>query len=150
MENLVIRIANPEDFEALYNLGLKIPEINVSDNLPFIGPEEFKNGLSREDVVCFLAEIDKKISGFVYGDVEKKDLDGKTWSALMYIVVSPDLRGKGVAQKLYEAFEKEAKGRGATILYSWANAEEGSRIIPFYLKNGLKPGHLYRWMEKEL
>jgi GNAT superfamily N-acetyltransferase len=150
MDEIEIRKSTPEDFEGIYSLGKATPEINVSNTLPFMGPNEFKKGLAKQEVACFIAEKDKKIIGFIYGDIEEKDLDGIVWAALMYIAVDPEFRGKGVAQKLYDAFEAEMKKRGATILYSWANAEEGSRVIPFFGKNGLKPGHLYRWMEKEL
>jgi GNAT superfamily N-acetyltransferase len=150
MDEIKIRKATTEDFEELYALGRATPEINVSDTLPFMGPNEFKNGLRNLKIACFVAESNEKIIGFIYGDIEDKDLDEKTWAALMYIAVAPEFRGQGVAKKLYDSFEAEMKGRGANILYSWANAEEGAKIIPFFTKQGLKPGHLYRWMEKEL
>lgn len=150
MENLIIRKAAPEDFHKVYELGASTPELLTSSEHPFHGKNEFQKGFTDPASAIFLAEASRKLAGFIYGDVEAKDLDGKKWACLMYIVVRPEFRGKGVAQKLFDAFSFEAKSRGATHLYSWANSEEGSVIMPFFEKQGLKPGHLYRWMDKEL
>lgn len=151
MAEIKIRRAVPGDFEELYALGMATPEFSVSSELPFMGPYEFKFTIVNPEGFFFVAEKDGAIAGFVYGDLEgEKRFDNKTWACLVYIMVKPEFQGKGLAQKLYDTFYKEVKDRGATHLYSWANAEEGSRVIPFFEKQGLKPGHLYRWMDKSL
>ncbi len=72
------------------------------------------------------------------------------YACIIYIVVIPEFRGEGIAQKLYLEAEKRTKEAGMTHVYSWANSEGKGEIVQFFKKNGLAKGHKYIWMDKKI
>lgn len=149
---MVIRSAGSKDFDALYTIGLATPEFQVSGSEAFMDPDEFRWAITENpDKVFLLAEEDGKIVGFVYANAK----DGERpfpdkYACLVYLVVIPECRPRGIAKQLYETCEKELKAKGITHMYGWANTEGDGAIGKFMKGQGYTEGHLYRWMDKRL
>ncbi len=69
---------------------------------------------------------------------------------LCYLAVAPEFRRQGIATKLYSECIAKLKEKGATGIYSWANADGDDSIGQFLKKQGFAEGHKYVWMDKKL
>lgn len=146
-----IRRAEVKDFDALYELGCQTPEFKVSSNNEFMEPEEFVAAIENPSGTLLLAEVDGKITGFIYAN--RQDLEQAhrvAWACLVYLVVQPEFRKNGVAQMLYDACVADLKKHDITNLYAWANSESDGSILKFMEKNGFSEGHKYVWMDKKI
>jgi GNAT superfamily N-acetyltransferase len=148
---VTVRTANREDFRALYELGLATPELQVSSVDPFMGEDEFAWSLTNPDGVFLLAEEDSRVVGFIYASAKdpERPMPHK-WACLVYLVVSPEFRGRGIAQTLYDRCVDSFRERGITNLYVWANTGGDAQIITFMEKQGFARGHMYMWMDKKI
>lgn len=146
-----IRKAELTDFDELYYLGLSTPEFRVSANEVFMDADDFKMHITEDSSAFFVAEDKDKIIGFICSNAKDSDKPFvNKYACLVYIMVKPEYRNKGVAKNLYAECEKELKKKGITHFYSWANAEGDGSIVNFLKKEGFAEGHLYKWMDKKL
>ncbi len=148
-----IRKATINDSAELYRLGKNTPELRVSATEPFMDKDEFNAFITDENCIFLAAEEKKSIIGFIIGHTEwvnmiVKNLKNK-YGYLIFLVVAPEFRKRGVATKLYSACIAKLKEKGATHIYSWANAN-GEDVINFMKKQGFTEGHKYIWMDKKL
>ncbi len=146
-----VRKASLDDFVELYKIGENTPELKVSATESFMGADEFSWAISNQSNVFLVAEENKKFLGFIYASA--KDLDKPfvdRYACLVYLVVVPEARNKGVAFQLYSGCEQELKKMGINCLYLWANVEGKGEIVGFMKKQGFAEGHKYVWMDKRL
>ena len=144
-----IRKAAAKDFKELYELGRKTPELQVSATEDFMDPDEFEFSITSKDSVFLTAEEDNKLIGFIYASLNDAEKPYKNkYACIVYIVVSPEYRKKGVAIELYNECEKIVKKMKVQFLYGWAN--ETSGVIEFLKKQGFNEGHSYKWMDKKI
>lgn len=146
-----IRRAVKEDFDALYKLGKRTPELSVMANGEFMEEDEFLNAIETPSGVFLLAESEGVVSGFIYTNRLDPDRPLKTrWACLVYLAVDPAFRRQGIAQELYNACVAILKEQGVNHLYGWANIESDGSIVRFLEREGFAPGHKYMWMDKKL
>lgn len=146
-----IRPATKEDFAPLYKLGLDMPEFKVSDGNAFMDEDEFLSAIENPNGTFLLAERDGDVAGFIYASRQDFERAPKTkWACLVYVVVSPEHRKKGVAQQLYAACIDDLKKHDVSKVYGWASTEGDGSIISFMKKNGFHEGHKYAWMDREI
>lgn len=99
----------------------------------------FRDKISGQDGVCFVAELDGKIIGCLAGGIR----EGESWlnlvrSEVENIFVDEEFRRKGVGRKLIQAFiewSKDQKVNRVVINSFWKSSE----AIKFYKKMGLVP-----------
>ncbi len=144
-----IRKANLTDFKKLYALGLKTPELRVSATEPFMDKDDFKKRINGKNHVFLLAEVRSKIIGFIIANAKDANspLENR-YACIVYVVVSPDYRNRGVATQLYDACMKKLKKLGITHVYAWADMKSG--VIFFLKKKGFNAGKPSVWMDKKL
>ena len=146
-----VRKAIPKDFDELYKIGLSTPELKVSATENFMDADEFKGFITDNDCIFLVAEEGKRIAGFILAHAEwvYRPVQNK-YACIVYLVVLPEFRHKGIASKLYSECVPKLKMLGATHVYGWANTESDGSIIDFFKKQGFKEGHRYMWMDNEL
>ncbi len=150
MIKMNIRAATLSDLVSLYNLGKATPELKVSATEEFMDLDELRGSIETKDNVFLVAEEDNKLIGFAYANAKDKDKPFKNrYACLVYLVVVPEYRKKGVATKLYLMCEQELRKKGINFIYSWANANSGE-MVKFMNKQGFAEGHKYIWMDKKL
>lgn len=146
-----IRPATPEDFSALYTIGTNTPELQVSATEVFMDDDEFMWSLTNPKGVFLVAEVNNRPIGFIYASATDMERPfAHKYACLVYLVVIPEYRRKGVAQKLYLACETALQTLGITNIYVWANNESNGEIISFMKKNNFTEGHTYTWMDKKI
>ena len=148
---MLIRRANLKDFENLYCIAKKIPEIKVSATEPFMDEDEFKYCFQNKNGIFLVAEENDKILGFIYADAKDSDRPfSNKYGCIVYIAVLPQFRKMEVATKLYVECVKEMKKFGITHLFCWANTEGDGAVVKFMKKHGFEEGHKFVWMDKKI
>lgn len=142
-----IRKATEKDCEELYQIGLDTPELKVSADDVFMDKKEFFWEITRDDGVCFLAEVDGTIAGFVLGSIST-DPSTTKGATVVYLVVIPAFQKHGIGQALLVACEECFREHDVVDVHSWANTH--SPIVGLLSQNGYAKGHEYTWMDKKL
>jgi N-acetylglutamate synthase-like GNAT family acetyltransferase len=145
-----IRKATLKDFDVLYALGLKTPELRVSATEPFMDRDDFSSRIADKNSVFLLAEEGNKIAGFICANAKDSDRPIKNkYACIVYIAVLPAYRKRGIATKLYNECIKRLKFMGITHVYTWADATS-SPVQKFFLRNNFAQGKPSIWMDRKL
>ena len=171
MDNWVIRIARPEDAEAL--LGIYRPYVErtaVSFECAAPSVEEFRGRIERtlEKYPYLLTEYGGEILGYAYAGV-LKDREAYSRSVETSIYVRAGLNRQGIGRALYTALENELRRQGILNMYACIASPEAEDMylnrdsIVFHEKLGFQTvGRFYRcgfkfgrwysmvWMEKQI
>ncbi len=149
MKNSIIRFAKDSDLKAVQELN---HQLFVHDGVydetlvmswPFekFGEDYFKERISGLDGVCFVAEVQGEMVGYLAGGIIKESYSGRTIkkiSELENMIVGESSRGKGIGEKLIREFIKWSKERGAERIK--VSAYSGNHdAIRFYEKVGFVP-----------
>lgn len=148
MNNLIIRKAKEQDLKAIQELNHELFLLEkrydslLSMNWSFekVGENYFKTRISEQGGVCFVAEVNSKIVGYLAGGMIKP-LSYRTIkyvSELENTLVKENFREQGIGEKLFKEFVKWSKSQGAErikVLASFDNV----RGVNFYRKVGFVP-----------
>jgi ribosomal protein S18 acetylase RimI-like enzyme len=146
-----IRKTTIADFNELYQLGKNTPELIVSADEEFMEANTFKGFITDKNCVFLLAESEGRIAAFILAHTEWVNIIVKDkYAYLCYLAVAPEFRRQGIATKLYSECITKLKEKGATSIYSWANADSDDSIVHFLKKQGFAKGHEYIWMDRKL
>jgi ribosomal protein S18 acetylase RimI-like enzyme len=144
-----IRKAKLNDFDSLYEIGLKTPELKVSEDV-FMDKDDFGRRISDKSHIFLVAEDKKKLAGFVCANAKDKDsplID--RYACLVYLAVLPEYRNRQVGSKLYEKCTSLLKEKGITHAYGLVNSSS-KPIQNFMKKQGFQTGKTLIWMDKKL
>ncbi len=169
MDNFEIRIARPEDAEALLKIYRPYVERTaVSFECAVPSVEEFRGRIERtlEKYPYLLAEHDGEILGYAYAGVFKAR-EAYSHSVETSIYVRSGLNRQGIGRALYTALENELRRQGILNMYACIASPEaedaylGQDSTVFHEKLGFQPvGRFYYcgfkfgrwysmvWMEK--
>ena len=171
MSSLLIRVARPEDGEALaalYAPYARDTAITFEYEVP--DAEEFTARIRRTlaRYPFLVAEREGKPVGFVYAS-PFKNRAAYDWAVETSIYVAKDAHGEGIGRRLYEALEGALKPMGITNLYAciaytetpdphlnnasvYFHEKMGYRMVGRFTRCGYKFEHWYDmvWMEKML
>jgi len=133
------------DVDAIYELGINVPEFKVGDNASCFWPKEVLLNLIKSKKDIFLVAKDKdKIIGFCIVAVHLPTLKATIENRF----VLPEYRGKGVASQMNKVSEEILVKKG--IKYICAFVEDDNIASAKMLENqGFEKGKLYYWYMKE-
>lgn len=148
MNALIIRKAKIEELKIIQKLNHQLflleekfdPFLNM--NWPFekAGENFFKNRISGEKGVCFIAEFAGDIVGYLAGGLS----DTYPYRTVKKIVelentlIKDEFRGQGIGEKLFKKFVDWSRSMGAERIKVKASANN-SRAIKFYERIGFAP-----------
>ncbi len=95
------------------------------------------NFLKRKQSKIFIAEVDKKIIGYIKGHVFEDDFDLKRYGNIDEIIVYQDYRGKGIAGMLEKEIESYLQKYKINGIYSNVHTNNKSSL-KFHLTHGFK------------
>ena len=90
-----------------------------------------------------IAEFNSEIVGLAFYTPRYSTWDGKTLH-LEDLVVTENMRGKGIGLSLYKSFLKEAKKQGVNRV-EWSVLDWNKPAIDFYLKSGALIDDYSKW-----
>lgn len=148
MQNTPIRKAIIDDLKAIQELNyeLFLYEEKHDNTLDMQWPHDpagehyFKEKIAGQGCVCFVAEIDGKIVGYLAGGITKSESyrTVKKITELENTLVSKDFRGQKIGEQLFAAFSEWSKQNGAEKIKVTASAGNAG-AIRFYEKVGFAP-----------
>jgi ribosomal protein S18 acetylase RimI-like enzyme len=95
-----IRDAGRADQQAILNLYLATPELHTNAGVDFRDPAELEYAFSDHDKKVFLVAADgEDILGFIYVKIKHRT-SAEEKARIIHLVVTKDVRGKGVAPAL--------------------------------------------------
>jgi GNAT superfamily N-acetyltransferase len=147
MQTVDVRLAQQEDFKAVQDLNhdLFISDSQYVDDLnndwPYAekGAQYFKDMISGKIGVCFVAEMDGEIVGYLVGRVRRPNgaIAGKR-AELENMLVKDSFRNQGVGDQLGQAFLKWCKNNKVDYVIVGAFAKN-TDAISFYQGLGFEP-----------
>ena len=164
MDNFEIRIARPEDAEALLKIYRPYVERTaVSFECAVPSVEEFRGRIERtlEKYPYLLAEHDGEILGYAYAGAPWERAAYR-WCAESSVYLAPEARGRGVGKALYQALEDILRRQGYRTRYALVTTDNEASIgfheaigfvrRAFFPNCGYKLGtwHGVVWLEKQL
>lgn len=144
MEELVIRKAKETDLAKIQQLSNNLgasgrafdPEVGIEWATSKEGEKYYKDRIAEVSGVCFVAEYNNHIIGFISGSFKEQN----AWTiikktALDNIFVLGEFRNKNIGKKLINKFEAWTRASGAKRIA--VNAfYENKNAIEFYKKDG--------------
>lgn len=155
--NATIRKARPEELKIIQSMNHRLflwdfdrdPALNVNWPLEAAGESYFAKKISGETGVCFVAEQDGKLLGYVAGRVDNEvdKTDTLLRSELENIYVEEPVRSQGIGRLMTQEFMRWATKNGAQSMF--VTAYYGNEdAIEFYKSCGFNPFALK--LEKKL
>lgn len=143
MLKINIRKARKEDLDSVYRMVCELEEEELNrDEFENI----FKNNLDSKDVYYVVAEVKKKVVGFISLHVQKILHHTGAVAEVQELFVEFDLRGQGVGKKLVKYVEKIAQERGCK-LFEVACRLKSESAHKFYQREGFLKSH-YKFTSK--
>ncbi len=143
--NIAIRRGKLTDINNVYNLGLRIKELNFSRKIRFHEKREMKEWIKKpRDNLFFTALDSRKVVGFVYAKIVDKD-----WCMLDNIAVAEDYRRTGIGTNLLNKVCQELKKRKVTYIQALVE-EHHTKARKFWENHRFQKGKIFVWYEKRL
>ena len=145
MKKIIIRIASPKDIHAVMSIGNTIKEFVASRKTSFHSMKELKEYISRKkDNIFLVAELEKKVVGFLHGKIIWHG-----WCMIDTVAVMNGYRGRGVGSLIVERMQRNLKKKGVFFIQGLVG-ESYKRTRKFWKKKGFKEGRRFIWFEKYL
>lgn len=90
---------------------------------------------------CMVAEVDKKVAGFLLGDVSNWEYGLPSCAWIQIVGVTPEHQRKGIGKKLVEAFGSQCKDDGLKCVQALIRGDD-DRLDSFFSAAGFKQGRL--------
>lgn len=145
MGGIIIRKAREDELKVVQELNHQLflhdekydPLLDMNWSFGKEGEDYFKKRIAGKNGVCFVAEIDGNIVGYLAGGMIKpySYRTIKKQSELENTLVKEEFRGRGIGEKLFKEFIKWSQEQGAERIKVSASAEN-QRAIKFYERAG--------------
>ena len=145
---VVIRKAKSDELRLIQDMNYKLfvwdhdrdPALNIQWPYEEAGEKYFKEKISGESGVCFVAEENGRLLGYVAGRVDTQidKTDTLLRSELENIYIEESARSNGVGKRLTEAFIDWCKENGSQSTVVSAYSSNTDAVI-FYESCGFKP-----------
>ncbi len=135
-----IRNAKHTDCPACQKLG-RVPEIAIAPN--YFLPLEYYQAIVRGKNIFLVAEIQKKVVGFVIAEKIQSGF------LIQYLMVSKRYQRQGIGRTLLETVEREAKKRWVYFLLAYAELKSPG-MNKLHKQLGYHSSHVTREWSKGL
>ncbi len=146
--SVIIRKAKAEELKIIQELNHQLflhdkeydAFLNMNWSFEKAGEDYFRDKISAEKGVCFVALTNGELVGYLAGGMIKpyQYRTIKKMSELENTLVKENFRGQGIGKKLFQAFVDWSKSQGAEKIKVSASADN-MRAIKFYEKAGFIP-----------
>ncbi len=102
----------------------------------------------RKDRFFLVAEADDEVIGFITGEVRAWEFGSPPCGWVFTLVVSPNVREKGVGQQMFQELCKRLKEVGVTKVRTMVDRDD-KLVLSFFRSQGLRTGQ-YVELEKQI
>ena len=148
MAEVIIRKAREDELKIVQELNHDLflhdqeydPFLNMDWSFGEQAEKYYKDAISGKDGVCFVAEVDGRVVGYLAGGMIKpyRYRTIKKQSELGDTLVKESSRGQGIGEKLFNEFLKWSREQGAERIKVSASSKN-SGAIKFYERVGFTP-----------
>lgn len=142
---IIIRKSKEEDLKAVQELNRQLfihdkefdSSLDVKWPLGKTGEEYFQNKINGKNSICFIAEANNEIVGYLVGGIIESCSyrEIKKISELENMIIKEDCRGKRIGEKLFKEFVKWSKSKKVERIKVSAYTNNES-AIRFYKRIG--------------
>ena len=136
------RKAKLGDLGALYKIGNSTTELRTSDGELPMELQDIKAAIKSSKGIFLVVEDKGQIIAFSYAAIE-----GETYGCIVYDVVIPAYRGRGIGKALLIQSERWLKSKGLKSVYGLATNRKMVQILEHF---GYKKGKKLTWLGKKL
>ena len=140
-----VRPMEIDDLPGVFHLGERLFTPREFPNLYRTWDAFEVTGLFHADGdLCFVADRDEALVGFVLGTVIEKARSAWTYGHLLWLGVHPESQRTGVADRLFERFRIQAMEYGARMLMI-DTQDDNLAALAFFGRHGFAnpTGHVY-------
>ena len=145
-ESISIRNALPSDLDAIIALDEVGPEGEKPAYWRGIFDHYVKVG--KKDRIFLVAETEGEVVGFIVGEVRAWEFGSPPCGWVFALGVSPESRGKGVGQRMFEEICSRLKQGNITTVRTMVDRTY-KETLSFFRSQGLRTGR-YIELEKEI
>lgn len=148
MDKVIIRKARREELKTIQELNHQLflhdekydSQLDMNWSFEKKGEDYFRKRLKGGDGVCFVAETDGEIVGYLAGGIIEpyNYRTIKKQTELENTLVRENFRGRGIGEKLFNEFLKWSREQGAERIKVSASVDN-SGAIKFYERAGFIP-----------
>lgn len=147
---MLVREMQFEDLQKVFHLGESVFTSEKSPALYRTWDEyEILERFVSEQEYCLVAEIDKKIVGFVIGTVVQKRKSSWQYGYILWLGVGKKYQTLGVGKKLLTSMIRKFKKEGVKILMV-DTAADNEKAIKFFKKNKFENEQSHVYMYRNL
>ena len=145
-----IRYIEMEDLAPVYGLGEDLFTADLWSSLHRTWDEyEVLNLYITDSDTCFVAELDGKVVGFALGATIEKRRSSWKYGYLLWLGVSPDLKGMGVGKKLVKRLTDAFIQEGCRMMLVDTDGDNDG-AIEFFHKMGFGADQRHVYMSRNL
>lgn len=133
-DGIIVTPMNIDDLPQAYKLGLE--EHAFKDSLNPWTPENISSVIASDLFTAFTARRKNKILGFIIGEDKGSDAE------ILWFMVVPHLRNKGIGSALIDSFLKKAHSKGINKIFIRL-LENNLDTINFLCKKGLQVNNTF-------
>ena len=138
-----IQRAKLADINAIYRLGKETKELEFSKKMNFHDKIELKEFILKEkDNILLVAEIDKKVVGFLYAKIVSK-----IWCLLDNLVVNKKFRNHGIGTFLLNNFYEILKKNKISYVQILEDIHQ-KKTRKFWKEKGFKEEKIFVWADR--
>lgn len=142
---MTIRPATATDVSSIHNLGKSVAEFNVNDVTVTFWPKKLlENAILSDDVIVLIAE-EETVVGFIIANYSH----GLKKAIIENVFVAPEMRGKGVGDKLLEEMLAALSDKGCEYIATLVPPSAQS-AIKLYERAGFSQGETFLWLDKSV
>ncbi len=138
-DNIVIQNISEQDLDEIVKIGLSTPELHLSDKNYYYDQGELASFIKSPNDIFLVAKIDGQIAGYRLATFNPYLRE----AYLMDIVVKPEFRNLGIANKLYEETFKILNKKKCQ--WAWALVKSDNyKMVEILSKKGFRQGSLFK------
>jgi ribosomal protein S18 acetylase RimI-like enzyme len=131
MTNITIRPMKNKDINRAADIHSKVMREGLGQKMNYEIKDLFSSFIKKSPKSCLVAELDKKVAGFIIGGIKEWSFGLEKTGWIEMIEVDPNLMGKNVGKTLGEALIKYFKDEEIKEVYTTVKWDSGDLIAFF-------------------
>ena len=131
MTNISVRPMKEDDIAQAAIIHRKVVREGLGQGMNYAIEDFFSSFIIKSPKTCLVAEIDKRVAGFIIGCIKEWGFGVERSGWIEMIEVDPKLMGKGIGKTLGEALKNYFNNEGIKEVYTTVKWDSGDLIAFF-------------------
>jgi len=131
MADIILRPMQKKDITQAADIHRKVVRKGLGQSMNYEIADLFDSFIKKSPKTCIVAEKDRKVVGFIVGDIKEWRFGVERSGWIEMIEVDPKLMGEGIGSKLGESLIKYFKDQKIKKIYTTVQWDSGDLITFF-------------------